>query len=243
MLETPTQNSAARVAIGLTRQIKPKASSKIVDVSQDPRGRFLSIRMDGREAAMKYLDEAVAGLIAVNGIVHLRCIEPFISVALDVGNGEPKIRGLGIETTTQALWGPGTTTFAFFGLSKWDEAIQFAEGLGWTGTVTSEPIAELRVLLQESLTYDWGISYKAAVEARAMQKALTMFSRVFEPRLEKVIHSQDADEQYEVMLSLDHDDPRWQDNATAQRSYEKAIAILENRTINMSLQKTLGMRP
>lgn len=240
MLASPRQNSAARVAIGLSSPNVGKAI-RIVNVSDDPRERFTSIRTDGREDAIRCLDEAVAGLISVDGIVHRKCIEPFISVALDVQRGELRVRDMGIETTVQALWGPTSTTFAFFGLSRWDEAIALVNT--HAGVKPANILPEPRILIGESLTYDWQVSYKAAIKAKAMQSALIMFSGVLEPKLENAIVSQDVDEQYEILLSLDPGDPRWADNGSARRNLAKALEILENRTITMSLPDAKVARP
>jgi hypothetical protein len=241
MLASPNQDKAARAAVGSSSLIDDLLKSKIVSIGGDPRGKFVSVRTDGRETQMKQLDEVVSGLISVDGILHRKCLEPFVAVSLYFENGELRARDLGIEATEQALWGPTATTFAFFGVSKWDEAVKFALENGYDAT---RPIpGKPEIMMDQTLTYDWDVSYKAATEIKALVSALSMFSRIHEPRLAKAIRSQDADEQHEIMLSINPDDPRWVGNASAIRSYTKVMDILENRAISLSLVKNSAMRP
>ncbi|MCV9964251.1 hypothetical protein OIU34_20405 [Pararhizobium sp. BT-229] len=233
MLESPNQNLAAISATGLPSPIDDLLRSKIVRVDDDPRGKFDTIRMDGRETKIRLLEDAAAGLIVVDGVLHRRCLEPFVSVSLYFENGNLRYRDIGIEATSLALWGPTTTMFACFSVTKWDEAVQFAADQGFAPGAA--PLVEPRILIEQSLAEDWSLSYRAASEIKSLEKALAMFSRMREPALEEAILCQDADQQYEIMLSFDPDDLRWADNDVARRAYEKVMEILENRSVSVPL--------
>lgn len=231
MLETPTQNLAAISATGLPSPVDDLLRSKIVRVDHDPRGKFDTIRIDGRETKIRLLEDAVADLIVVDGVLHRRCLEPFISVSLYMENGDLRCRDIGIEATSLALWGQTSNLFAHFSLANWDKAVQFATDQGYVPA--ADPLVEPRILIEHSLADDWSLSYRAASEIKSLEKALAMFSRIREPALEKAALCQDADQQYEIMLSFDPDDPRWADNDAARRAYEKAMEILENRSVSV----------
>jgi hypothetical protein len=242
MLAEPSKSSVASVAIGLMSQNDPKENDRIVEVTEDPRGRFECIRIDGRTIAIGYLDKAMAGVISVDGVLHRRCVEPFFRVSLDTEGKGFKVRDIRVEATVDALWKPSTDIFACFGVDKWDGAMAFANSQGCTFDVRTLATQKPEILVDDAIRYDWDISYRAAAEAHAIQKQLVMFSS-FDPRLEDVIASQDADEQYEILSSIDLDDPRWAGNDSAARGYRKVMEILEDRKVTMVVPSRSGMRP
>ena len=231
MLESPGQNLAAISATGLPPPIDDLLRSKIVRIDDDPRCKFDTIRIDGRETKIRLLQDAAAGLIVVDGVLHRRCLEPFISVSLYMEDGNLRCRDIGIEATPLALWGPATTIFAYFSLTEWDKAVQFAKDQGFVPD--GAPLVEPRLIIEQSLADDWSLSYRAAVEIKSLEKALSMYSRIREPALDTAILCQNADQQYEIMLSFDPDDQRWADNNVARRAYEKVMEILEDRSVSV----------
>ncbi|MCS4089133.1 hypothetical protein [Rhizobium sp. BK176] len=243
MLADPSKNSVARGAIGLMSQVDRKERARIVDVKEDPRGRFETIRLDGRTIAMGYLDKAIEGLISVEGVLHRRCIEPFFRVSLVTEKERLQVRDIRVEATADALWSPSHYIFACFGVDQWDGAIAFANSQGCTFDISALSTQKPVILVDDSIRYDWEVSYKAATEAKKAQEQLRMFSMSFDPRLEDVIVSQDADEQYEILHSIDLTDPKWAGNESALRGYRKAMEILEDRKVTMVVPGHSGLRP
>ena len=243
MLSSPTQDSAARVAIGLSTKAK---TTRIAEVGGDPRGRFTSIRTDGRELAMDELEKATGGLISVDGIVHRKCLEPFICLQIDADRDGAFVCDLGIEATAGALWGPTSTTYAFFGLGDRAKALQYVNDTLAVGRSPPSISAEPIIRINESLTYDWDVTFRAAFEARKMQRLLRgLFHSTdwTEPKLDEVISSHCSEQQYEIMCSIDPDASRFAANKMLRRQYDKVMEILDGRSINIGLHSHSSDRP
>jgi hypothetical protein len=242
MLADPCKNTAALAAVQLPEANPGNSKYKYAQVDRDPRSRFADIKMDGRDLVMQSFQKASSGLIIVNGQLHRKSIEPYISVELGYDRGIAVIKNVGIETTPGSLWGPSTKLYAVFGLGQMDRALTFITDPKLTDSGSDIRVPDVNVLREEALTYDWDISYKVAVAAKAAQNALSLFSRSRDLKLEEIIASQDAEEQHDILLSIDPSEPRWEDNELALRRYGEMVDILNNRTISMALP-AIGSRP
>lgn len=237
MLASPHQNSAAIAATRLPPMIDDLLRPKIVRVEDDPRRNFDIIRTDGRETRIRQLEQRAKALIVVDGVLHRRCIEPFISVSLQFENDNLCYRDMGIEATYQALWGPTSTTFAFFCLSEWDKAVEFAIDRGFVPT--EELPSGPRILLEQSLSPDWNLAWRAAAEIKSLGKHIEMFSRVRDPLLTEAMTCLDPERQHELLLAFNPFDPRWAYDRVARQSYEKVMSILEDRSVNLPMSSSL----
>ena len=242
MLNDPTQDSAALTAIRVPPSNSSKPASKFSKTDGDPRDKFTDIKVDGRSLVIQSYQEAFKGLIAVDGCLYRKSVEPYVSVELVLEEDRLVVDNVGIETTSGSLWGPTTKMFAVFGLGNMDKAVEFISDHSRATTKGGTAVPAVDVLVDEALTYDWDVSYPAAATARTTQNLLSMYSFSRDPKLEEVIASQDAEEQYQILTSIGLSEPRWAQCQQALRSFEELMDILDNRRVSLS-PVTAGFRP
>jgi hypothetical protein len=233
MMENPERKRLISTGAGFPQLPDSPLQERMRRVDHDARQDFETIRLDGRQIGMGYVDHAISNLIAVDGVIYRRCLEPYGCVKLEHTDRGPKCVDLAVEATADVIWGQSSGTFAYFAIRDWQAAKDFASKRGFEpdGGVTSDP----EILIEESLLDDWNLYYAAGAEITALISSLSIFSMRQEPLLEKARICQDPEEQYQMMLAFDPDDVRWANNGSARRSYTKIMDILGSRPITLPL--------
>jgi hypothetical protein len=253
ILSDPSQSEKAISALGVKRfeGVTLPSPTKWIETDSDPTDEFSHIVWDGRADAMNQLAKVAKNLIEVNGGIHQYSFEPYISVVIARMGAHP-VKEIGVEGKEQTRWNVGNKSHAMFAVDDWERAVEFALSDEIPTAAINSAIDRLRprVLIPESICYDWQVSYQVASRIGGIIKQLKVHTipvgRKLEAtiewadrKLQKVVESADADEQYEILASIDHTTvKKWQARGIPVTPLWEALAILEDRPISVGISRT-----
>ncbi|MCZ7860929.1 hypothetical protein O9X98_05885 [Agrobacterium salinitolerans] len=215
------------------------------NADSDPTDQFRSMKWDGRADAMIKLEKTVNGLMSIDGVLYRRSFEPYLSVIV-LGRMETlPIREIGIEAKESARWN-AKNAHAMLSLNDWDAAVAFALGDERPTAEITSVIESVRpqVHMPETLSYDWKVCFMAAEKIVAMMRQMAVMLVPEHPALRAVVESVDADEQYELLTSIDEETVNaWKARGVTTKSYWEALEKLEDRTISLTSAAGSHMRP
>lgn len=222
----------------------PRAT-RWIETDSDPTDQFSSIRWDGRADAINQLGKTVGDLIDVDGVMHQRSFEPYLSVVIG-RMGVLPVKEIGIEAKERTRWNVGNKSHAMFPANDWDRAVEFALGDEPPSAAVDAEFARVRprILIPESICYDWKLSFQAASKINGTIKHMVALLIPKDPRLVAAVESMDVDEQHEILTSIDEATVNsWKAKGVLTTPYWEALEILDERPISVGIPSAPLRRP
>jgi len=227
----------AAVVMGLgdeAHEVSHRAGSH--DVTSDPSSRFAVIRRSDRAEKMDRLQEAVASLISVDGILHRRSMVPFISVCHRKRQDSDAHLEIAIEASPRLFWELRDQGYPSFPISEWGRASELAGG-GFDAVDALWPLKP-EVLIEESLACDHEATMEVGLVLRDLLARLRLQAPVHGPRphrnITRAIHSQDLEDQFELLTDIPVEIvSKWK--KTDRQKLQEALVLLDDRMVSVPL--------
>lgn len=232
------EHSMAAVVMGLgDEQFEVSRTAGYRDVHSDPSREFSAIRRTNRTEKMNRLEEAVADLISVDGVLHRRSIQPFISVCNRKQQDADTHLDVVIEATPYQFWQTRAQGFPSFPLSEWEAAAAFA--LGNSSDTGAIRHLEPEVLVEDAIALDCEATTAVGVALGELLASLRLKAPVHGPyphrNITRAMYSQDLDEQFGLLSAIPVEVVAGWKRADKQKLRE-ALLLLDDRTVSPPVQ-------
>ncbi|MCS4089163.1 hypothetical protein [Rhizobium sp. BK176] len=238
MRETYHESATSAVVMGLGDELHEVACvSGSQDVNRDPSADFSSIRRSDRPEKVDRLQEAVASLIVVDGVLHRRSMEPFVSVCHTKHRALDPHLDIAIETTPRQFWDQREAAYNIFAIPDWDRAV--ATALDGTSAVQSLAHFAPEILIADSIARDHESSTEVGLVLKGLLASLRLAAPVHGPyphrNITRAMYSQDLDEQFELLSAIPADIvTKWKKSDKQQM--RDALLLLEDRVVSVPVE-------
>ncbi len=210
----------------------PEWVSSARDVQDDPASQFEAVTRSGRAKAMDDLEKALANIVAVDGVIHGACFEPFVVVYKNVRPGT-KVHEISVETRDLPLTIFRDKLVGAFPAAAFEDALSVATSQGMQGR---EQLAGVRpeILIPEAFSFDWDMFRSVTEKLTGLWVDL---SRVGQQHSAVGIgkRSSDPDERFAALSSITAaETDGWMRAGVSPQPLFDALEILNDRPVSLS---------
>lgn len=210
----------------------PEWVSSARDVQDDPSSQFETVTRSGRAKVMGELEKALDNIIAVDGVIHGACFEPFVAVFKNQRPGT-EVNEVSVETRTLPLTIFRDKLVGAFPVDAFDDALSLATSQGMQGR---ERLAGVRpeTLIPEAFSFDWEM-FRSVTEK--LDRLWVELSRVGQQHSAVGIgkRSSDPDERFATLCSITAAEiDGWMRAGVSPQPLYEALEILNDRPVRLS---------
>jgi hypothetical protein len=211
----------------------PEWVSAAKDVTDDPASGFDVVKRGTRERIMEEMEAMLDNVIAVDGVIHVACLEPFVVVYKSIRPGT-EVHEIAVETRDYAITIFRDKVVRAFPADAFDDALVVAteKGNRWRERVSG---VRPEILIPEAFAFDWEM-YWAVTEK--LDRLWVELSRVGQQHTAVGIgkRSSDPDKRYAELSSITAETTeRWERAGVSPQPLYEALEILDNREVRLAV--------
>ncbi|MCS4088444.1 hypothetical protein [Rhizobium sp. BK176] len=225
--------NSGRIQFKLGVKCFPEWLTAAKDVVDDQESQFEVVKYNHREEALASMEKMLDNVIAVDGVIHAACFEPFIAVRNENREGT-EVREMVIETTDRALTYARNTVASAMRIDRFDDALAVATENGTAGV---DQLMGVRpeVLIPESFTFDWDMYWEVTNRINPFW-TLTNDRGLGNSPLGITARSADPEERFASLSSIPDDViENWTRARISVQPLYEALDILNDRPVNIEL--------
>lgn len=186
-----------------------------------------------RERIMEEMETMLDRVIAVDGVIHVACLEPFVVVYKSIRPGT-EVHEIAVETRDYAITIFRDKVVRAFPADAFDDALVVAteKGNQWRERVSG---VRPEILIPEAFAFDWEM-YWAVTEK--LDRLWVELSRVGQQHTAVGIgkRSSDPDKRFAELSSITAETTeRWERAGVSPQPLYEALEILDNREVRLAV--------
>jgi hypothetical protein len=211
------------------------------DVADDPASQFDVVKYSHRAEVLSSMEKMLDNVIAVDGIIHAVCFEPFIAVRKANRPGTD-VREMVVETTDRPLTITRDTVADALRIDRFDDALAIATESGTDGV---EQLLGVRpeILIPEAFTFDWEMYWGVTRRMNLLWKELYDAGVANNAPLGIAARTADPEERFAGLSSIsDEAIAEWDSLGFSMQPLYEALDILNDRPVHLDMPTLAAMR-
>jgi hypothetical protein len=204
------------------------------DVVDDQEVQFEVVKYPHRADVLASMEKMLDNVIAVDGVIHAACFEPFIAIRKDNREGT-EVREMVVETTDNTLTHARATVAGAMRIDRFDDALALATENGTAGV---DQLLGVRpeILMPESFIFDWVMYWEVTNRINPFW-TVTADRGLGSSPLGITARSADPEERFASLSSIPDDViAKWERAGISVQPLYEAIDILNDRPVHLDMQ-------